>query len=378
MIGSWMAWSLAVSGLFGIAALLLEIGMGTRGFPLRRIWIVALLASASWSAAPWFTSARTPEAGAFAFGSLGSSAGSNAAFELAAITFPGASVMVDASRSAVVAGLDSLLLWIWGATSLMLIVLVVGTLIRLDRQYYRWRPAVVDTVQVMVATNMGPAVAGFLYPTVVIPEWLLTAEPSRRSLVIAHEQEHIRARDMRWIALGVALVVAMPWNIALWWQFRRLKRAIEMDCDTRVLRRCADRRAYARALVDIGLRTRSGMLTVGAGAGSPSLLEMRVKRILEPQPMESPVRRTVVLATVAACLMFAGAAPTPEVAWPGKLTTTDDSGEVGAVGAAQPGSTPSDGQSALPSYRLMSVWKLCVDPTATNAYRRSDSALCPY
>ena len=30
-------------------------------------------------------------------------------------------------------------------------------------------------------------------------------------------------------------VVLMPWNLPLWWQWRRLRFAIEVDCDARVL-----------------------------------------------------------------------------------------------------------------------------------------------
>ena len=52
---------------------------------------------------------------------------------------------------------------------------------------------------------------------------------------MAHERSHLDAGDPRLIALAVTLLVLMPWNPLLWWQFRRLRRAIEVDCDTRVL-----------------------------------------------------------------------------------------------------------------------------------------------
>jgi hypothetical protein len=30
-------------------------------------------------------------------------------------------------------------------------------------------------------------------------------------------------------------VAALPWNVALWWQLMRLRAAIELDCDKRVV-----------------------------------------------------------------------------------------------------------------------------------------------
>ena len=36
----------------------------------------------------------------------------------------------------------------------------------------------------------------------------------------------------------------MPWNLALWWQLRRLRLAVEMDCDNRVVAALGDPNPY--------------------------------------------------------------------------------------------------------------------------------------
>ncbi|UUZ52386.1 hypothetical protein LP419_22985 [Massilia sp. H-1] len=43
------------------------------------------------------------------------------------------------------------------------------------------------------------------------------------------------ARDPQLLGLALLVLVAMPWNLPMWWQLRRLRHAIEVDCDARVL-----------------------------------------------------------------------------------------------------------------------------------------------
>ena len=48
-------------------------------------------------------------------------------------------------------------------------------------------------------------------------------------------EEHVRTKDPLTLALGLAAVVVAPWNPLAWWQHRRLRDAVEVDCDRRVL-----------------------------------------------------------------------------------------------------------------------------------------------
>ncbi len=104
---------------------------------------------------------------------------------------------------------------------------------------------------------------------IVVPIWALELRPSALALLLEHEHEHIRARDHWLLAGGLGLLLLFPINPFLWWQFSRLKLAIEMDCDARVLSGRQDVRSYAALLLDVGRRCRSSRLVFAAFAAPP-------------------------------------------------------------------------------------------------------------
>src|SRR5207237_268990 len=81
-----------------------------------------------------------------------------------------------------------------------------------------WRRAAVDGRAVLVSDDVGPAVAGLWRPRIVLPEWALRLTDAERRLMLAHEDEHVRARDPWLLAAAAALVLLAPWNLMLWWQ----------------------------------------------------------------------------------------------------------------------------------------------------------------
>src|SRR5947199_2497489 len=95
--------------------------------------------------------------------------------------------------------------------------------------------------------------------------------------MLSHEDEHVLAHDPWLRAAGAALLVLAPWNPALWWQVRRLRLAVEMDCDARVLARAGDTPEYAELLLRVGQRR--ARLPLGAPAlGEPvSVLGRRIR-----------------------------------------------------------------------------------------------------
>ena len=107
---------------------------------------------------------------------------------------------------------------------------------------------------VLLADDIGPAVFGLLRPRVVLPRWLGAASAATQDLVPAHERQHLVARDPQLLALALALVVLMPWNLPLLWQLRRLRFALEVDCDTRVLNADTDPAEYGEALLFVSQR----------------------------------------------------------------------------------------------------------------------------
>ena len=131
-----------------------------------------------------------------------------------------------------------------------------------------------------MADAHGPAVFGIIKPTIVLPQWVLDAPATDRALILAHEQSHARAGDHRSCCFWGIVTAAFPWNPFVWFQAKRLRFAIEADCDARVLSNAADTSRYAALLISVGTRT-SGMLTAAALAEHRSTLERRIHMMLE-------------------------------------------------------------------------------------------------
>jgi hypothetical protein len=74
----------------------------------------------------------------------------------------------------------------------------------------------------------------------------------------------------------IALIL-MPWNVLLWWQWHRLRHAIEVDCDARVLSADHDTVAYGEALIDVGQQRTRFVGIVAAMSETRTLLERRVE-----------------------------------------------------------------------------------------------------
>ena len=142
----------------------------------------------------------------------------------------------------------------WGLLSLLLLGrMLIGTL-ALRRRTRESTIADLDGAAVSLTDDLGPAVLGLWQPRILVPRWLLEAPAEQRAAALAHEREHLRAHDARWLALGRLLVSLLPWNVPLWWLFRRLRQAIEVDCDARVVRGGLAATAYGKSLLAIATR----------------------------------------------------------------------------------------------------------------------------
>lgn len=174
------------------------------------------------------------------------------------------------------AHIDEVLRRVWWLMSLVVLLGVVISAVHLYMRKRRWSRADLLGTSVYVAEDVGPAVVGLLSPTIVVPGWLLKRSSAFQRLVLAHEQSHLDAHDQQVLAIALCLIVLMPWNLPLWWQLRRLRYAIEVDCDARVLKSGHALVEYGETLIEVG-QYRSGF--VGAVAGmseSPSFLERRI------------------------------------------------------------------------------------------------------
>lgn len=175
------------------------------------------------------------------------------------------------------------LLWVSLSAVAFLVFLAVHG--RLRRAKRAWPMVELHGARVRLAPDAGPAVVGFARPEIVVPRWLLQRSDAEQRMVIAHEVEHLRARDplLLTVACGAAALVA--WHPAMWWMLSRLRLAVELDCDDRIVRSGIAPRSYGALLIDLAGRCSSGM-RVGAPAlaDGSSHLERRLIAMTPHRP----------------------------------------------------------------------------------------------
>ncbi|HTE44476.1 MAG TPA: M56 family metallopeptidase [Gemmatimonadaceae bacterium] len=157
-----------------------------------------------------------------------------------------------------------------------LVLLLIGVGRRFRRARRAWPLVTMEGVDVRVAPHIGPVVIGLVRPEIVVPRWLLARLPDEQRLVVTHEDEHIRARDPLLLGLAWGAVIIAPWNPALWYMLSRLRLAVELDCDARVLRRGAAPRSYGFLLIDVAQHASALRLSALALADDSSHLHQRI------------------------------------------------------------------------------------------------------
>lgn len=171
---------------------------------------------------------------------------------------------------------DPLLVKTWLAVSFLLALGLSISALSLMWRKGTWRSETFNGVDVYVSRDAGPAIVGLLQPRIVIPEWIVRAPASQQTLVLAHEQSHLDAGDQKLLTVSLCLLIFMPWNLPLWWQLQRLRRAIEVDCDARVLKHGYSVSTYGEALIEVGQRQSTFIGAVAAMSESISFLEQRL------------------------------------------------------------------------------------------------------
>jgi hypothetical protein len=286
MILGWIGYAILIGALVAVAALLLEWALRAYRNATRWIWVAALtltvlgplaVLGAGGISGPAeslaeYPDARPPEVSSFQ-------------------TIPSAVLRLDDSSS--LSRLDRPLVMGWLIATMLLGARYGTSLAALARRRRAWRMDDVDGIPVGFAPDLGPAAVGFLSPAIVLPEWIRSLDRRLLRLVVAHEQEHIRTGDTRLlIAVGI-LIVLLPWNLPLWWQIRRLRLSIEIDCDRRVLAGNPELESYLNVLCEIGsMRGRSRIDSILLGQSAlirpAAFLERRIRNMTAPVPRYRP------------------------------------------------------------------------------------------
>ena len=316
MIALWMVYATIVGMILAAGAALVERAAG--GGLRQRRWISMLALALSVMVPAWTVVApqRTVLLEAPAAGDAGARGQHPATASLTRVS-SGLAGLIARADTRTLDRLDASLAVAWAIAALLALGTYGAATVLLARRRRTWRRAELDGEVVLLAPMAGPAVIGTLRPEIVVPEWSLTLPAEQRALMIEHERQHVRAKDPLVLHAAAMVALFMPWNVAAWWLNRRLRLAVELDCDARVLGRGHDRRAYGTLLVDVcARRSGSGPLL------APALLERTsslAKRIIAMQPHRARFPRTqIALASVvaAAVTIIACETPSPEALAP--------------------------------------------------------------
>ena len=327
MTGSWMLSSTIVAVLLALAAFVLaRVTALYRGVSLRWVWALATAVSVAF-ALFWLSPSSPLLDDPSSRSSVGASNQAGAPTRASTVPAP-ATPRPSAVHARMPRGelpriprvalphiphaLERVMLSVWIVASSVLLALLAVAAVRLHGERARWQWRQVANTRVLISNEFGPAIVGVLRPAIVLPEWVLTLDDASQRAIVAHEEEHRAARDPALLLTGLTALVLMPWNIGLWLSWRGLRRAIELDCDARVLARGIDGGEYARVLLGAWKSAHGRWLPSTAFAERASGLGARVEFLMRPEPRRRAMR-TVVGTSVAAGLVFiACATPSPQ------------------------------------------------------------------
>lgn len=297
MIAEVMLFLVVVSAVVGLAARLAEDGLRKVGIPTRWLWLGAM-------AAPWALLSVPLLSGGG--GGAGGTVAGLPVFELAPLTVGGAS---DGTLP-----VEPVLAVLWLLASGLLAFVLIRTRRTLAQERASWERLVVSHREVYVSPDRGPAVAGVFRPWIVLPRWSLSLPDSELQLVVLHEEEHLRAGDTLLLGSALALLVASAWSPVSWWQLRRLRTAMEVDCDRRVLRRAPDRGRYGNSLLVVAARASGPSLGLAAFTEKSHSLETRIVAMTPHRSSWAPARAALFVLLAAAVALQACGVDSPVTA----------------------------------------------------------------
>jgi len=308
MTAGWMLYSLAVGALACLAALAAERIVGIWSGPRRLVWAAAMAGTVL--VPTLLVSSLPTRARRKADIAKVEVAVVRARGRPVAVARPGALIRVRSYVYRIARQFDrpARIVWWYSSALLALAYLIAVARIRLERR--GWTEARLGGHAVLVTSDVGPALVGFLDPRIVVPRWALDLAPLERRFMLHHELEHLGADDPRLLMIAGLVLVVFPWNAALWWMMQRLRLAIEIDCDTRVVQTCGAPREYGLFLLAVGERRTRSLPLAASLAERRSLLERRIRAMTMQRP-RYPLLASLPLAAICTGAMTL-AAQTPQ------------------------------------------------------------------
>lgn len=324
LVTSWMLVTVLLTALLAAAATLLH-HLARGAFPTRFVWGAAILLAVALSfTQPWRRTSPAPAAALdlratpvvaqtpapTPWQSFRAHAGTVA-------DWPGRALGTLSARTAVAAAtlarrapapVQVGLVLLWPASSLAVLVLLIASYRRHRQLAARAEPQQLHDVPVRVSDELGPLVIGATTAAIIVPRWLLSRTSEEQRLVVQHEQAHVDAHDPLLLLAGCLAAATMPWNPATWYILARLRLAIELDCDARMLAHGASPRRYGQLLIELSAAPsfRSRLHSAPAFSYRASHLERRLHTMTARPTAFRGTRRTLALvvatsAALAAC-----------------------------------------------------------------------------
>lgn len=197
------------------------------------------------------------------------------------------------------------ILELWLGLSVLVLAGLLASAVLLYWHRRLWELRLLGTRCVGMTRDVGPAVVGLLHPLIVVPGWVLERSSEEQQIILAHETSHLQAKDPLLLTCALMALLLLPWNPILWWTLHRLRHAIEVDCDARVLGAGHSTVAsYGQALIEVGQRRSRFIGPVAAMSESRTLLEKRIE--IMSSRLHRPIRYGAEF--VACCLLSVSAA----------------------------------------------------------------------
>ena len=279
IVAVWMIYCVVIAGTLAAGAAAWERAAQLSARPARWGWLIALAGSV---ALPWLLRLLPDRGWAEAVPVV--------AFRLDPLTMTTGAASAGWSASEL--GLAA-----WLIASLSTLAYVAFLLTRLVRASRRWRLAELEGEPVLMTGTVGPAAVGVRRGVVVLPAWVMELDAELRAMLVRHERSHVEAGDPRLLLAGLVLLSAMPWNPVVWLLVLRLRNAIELDCDARVLSAGADPARYGSLLLEVGRRRSRHALVMATFAEPRMFLEERIRRIAKWPLERRPGRAALFTAT---------------------------------------------------------------------------------